>query len=196
MARQRDYAAEYRRRQERAQERGFASYWQQRRAPRHLSGAKSLSLLPEKARQSRTDALRVVKLARSERTTIEDAASTLRVPLPTVCYWAGDALKPTRQGQTLPTRGDRLARLRPLIVEGESELSFVTVRGSKAADHADVVFDIQWRFLAGHASEAELEQIRGVRIGGRIVESDPDRLTLLARAGTVSVDEAYRDTVG
>jgi len=192
----RDYAAEYQRRQERARERGFESYWQERRSPRRLIRAGDFSLLPERARDSRTKALRVVSLARSDRITVETAAERLGVPMRDVRYWAPGALSRTRRGETLSRRGDRLARLRPVIFEGEGESSFALIRGSKAAERADWIFDIQWRFIAGHAEEAELELIRGVRVAGRTVESDPDRLELLARAGAIDIGEAYRDVVG
>jgi hypothetical protein len=196
MAKRRDYAAEYRRRQELAKERGFESYWQERRSPRRLIRSQDFSLLPERARDSRTKALRVVSLARDEKTTAEEVAGRLGVPMRDVRYWAREALRPTRHGKTLPTRGDRIARLRPVIFEGDDESSFVIVRGSRAAERADFVFDIQWRFIAGHAEEAELELIRGLRFGGRVVESDPDRLEFLGRAGAIDIGEAYRDVVG
>ena len=46
-----------------------------------------------------------------------------------VRYWAAEALEPTRRGRTLPREGDRMLRLRPLIVVDANELVFVTVRG-------------------------------------------------------------------
>jgi hypothetical protein len=196
VVRKRDYAAEYRRRQELARERGFESYWQERRSPRRLLRSGDFSLLPYPVRDSRSKAERVIKLARAERITVEEAADRLHVPMQHVRYWMPEALRPTRRGKTLPTRGDRIARLRPVIFEGEDGSSFVTVRGSRATERADLVFDIQWRFIAGHAEEAELELIRGVRIAGRTVESDPDRLEYLGRARAIDVDEAYRDVVG
>jgi hypothetical protein len=107
--------------------------------------------------------------------TVEEAAAEAGVSMATVRYWAPEALEPKRRGRTLPTAGDKLTRLRPIVLEDESELTFLVVRGSRAADRADEVFDIQWRFANGHAAEAELERIRGVRIAGRTVETDPAR---------------------
>jgi hypothetical protein len=196
MARKRDYSLEYQRRQRRAQELGFASESARRRAPRQLMRPEQFALLPDSAREKRTHALSVVHRARVRRTTVEEAASELGVPMSTVRYWAGEALEPRRRGRTLPHRGDRLLRLRPLLVEGEDEIVFVPVRGSRAADRADAVFDVQWRYAVGAADEAEFEQLRGVRIGGRLVESDPDRIDYLARAGEINVPEAYRELVG
>jgi hypothetical protein len=192
----RDYAAEYRRRKQRARELGFPSDSARRLGPRRLGHVSDFARLPESARASRSQALSVVHRARAQRTTVEEAANELGVSVRSVRYWAGEALEPTRRGRTLPRAGDRLLRLRPLILEGENELVFVAVRGSGAADRADAVFDLQWRFITGQADEAELDQIRGARIAGRVVESEPDRLEHLARAGTLDSDEIYRELVG
>ena len=192
MGRSRDYRAEYRRRQERARLLGFTSYGQQRRAPRRLRRMSDFGRLPDAARESRTDALSVVRVARRDRIPIEDAAVQLGVSVEAVRWWAPDALTPSSGGRTFAKRGDRILRLRPVIVEGDSEVSFVTVRGSGAALGAEEAFDVQWRFITGQASEAELASIQGVRIGGQTVEADPDRLEAIAAAGGVDVPETYR----
>jgi hypothetical protein len=196
MARRRDYAAEARRRNELAGERGFASYWQQRRAPRRLSGPGDFALLPESARESRSKALSVIGHARAERKTAEEAAAELKVSMTTARYWAGEALEPQRRGRTLPTRGDRLTRLRPIVLEGQSEASFVVVRGSRAAERADAIFAVQWGYGTGQVDALELDSIRGLRVAGKTVEADPDRLLRLAQAGAIDLPEAYREIVG
>jgi len=194
--RRRDYAAEHRRRNEAARERGFSSYAQQRRAPRRLTRPGDFALLPEAARESRTDALRAIGLSRKQQTSVEEAVAEVGISMRTVRFWAPEALEPQRRGRTLPTRGDRLTRLRPIVLEDESELVFLTVRGSRAADRGDHIFDVQWRFITGHADDAELATIRGLRINGRVVESNPARLVLMAGAGVIDVPEAYREIVG
>jgi len=196
VARRRDYAAERRRRDKLARERGFRSYWQQRNAPRRLTRAGDFARLSEPARESRTDSLRVVSLARKRHSTVEEAAAEVGISMSTVRFWVPEALEPKRRGRTLPTVGDRLTRLRPMVLEDESELVFLTVRGSRASDRADRIFDVQWRYVTGHAHESEFASIRGARINGRVVESDPARLTILARAGAIDVPEAYREIVG
>jgi transposase-like protein len=196
MAGRRDYKAEYRRRQQRARQFGFPSYSAQRRAPRRLTGPGDFGRLPEAARESRSEAFRVVAFARRQQTTVEAAARELEVPVSTVRYWAPEALEPRRGGLTLPREADRLLRLRPLLLEGEREVTFVAVRGSRAADRADEVFNLQWQYVTGKADAADLERVRGVRIAGRTVETDPDRLGYLARAGAIDIPEAYRSIVG
>ncbi len=196
MARRRDYAAEYRRRSERARLLGFSGEAARRRAPRRLRHVSDFARLPENARESRSRALSVVHRARVERTTVEEQAAAAGVAMSEVHYWAAEALEPTRRGRTLPRDADRLLRLRPVILEGGNELTFVPVRGSRAADRADAVFDVQWRFARGEADESELSTIADVRIAGRAVESDPTRLEFLALAGAIDPVEAYRETIG
>jgi hypothetical protein len=74
-------------------------------------------------------------------------------------------------------------------------VTFVTVRGSRAADRADAVFDVQWRYAAGSADESELEQIENVRVDGQRIEADPERLRYLAAAGALDTDDAYQALV-
>jgi hypothetical protein len=127
--------------------------------------------------------------------TIEAAAREAGVDPAVVAYWVPEAIEPARKGWTLPNPGDRLLRLRPLLLEGEAEVEFVAVRGSRAADRADRVFDVQWRYANNQADESDLAQIAGIRIGGRRVEADPERIRYLAAAGALDTDDAYRALV-
>jgi hypothetical protein len=174
---------------------GFESEWARRQAPRRLRSVGDFGRLPEAARQSRTDALRVVGRARRERTTIEAAARAMGVDPAVVAYWAPEAIEPARKGWTLPNPGDRLLRLRPLLLEGDAEVGFVAVRGSRAADRADRVFDVQWRYANGQADESELAAIDGVRVAGRRVEADPERIRYLAAAGALNPEDVYQALV-
>jgi hypothetical protein len=195
VAARRDYRAEYRRRQRRARQLGFESEAQRRKAPRQLRKVADFARLPEAARKSRTDALSVVSRARRERITVEAAARAEGVSPEVVRYWAPEAIEPVRKGWTVPRSGDRLLRLRPVLLEGESEVTFVAMRGSRAADRAHAAFDVQWRYANGSADEDELRQLEGTRIAGHKVEADPERLRYLAAAGALDTDDAYRGLV-
>jgi hypothetical protein len=192
----RDYKQEYQRRNALAREHGFSGYWQQRRAGRRLRRVEDFARLPESARHSRMEAMRVVGLAKRDKTTIEAAARKLKVPVSSVRYWAGEALEPTRQGRTLPRVTDRLTRLRPIFLIGEPEVVLVALRGSRAADRAHAIFAVQWLFITGEADASSLKAIRGLRVAGRTVESDPDILRRIGSAGGASVLDSYRDTIG
>jgi hypothetical protein len=195
MARKRDYKAEYRRRQELAQARGFKGYWQQRTTQRTPRGGGDLRRLPEKAREGRREALSVIHLAREMGVSVEVAAKLRGVPMQRVRWYAGDALGQTRNGRTMPTRADRMTRLRPVYVEGETTVQFVTVRGSRAADRLSDAFDVQWRYLHGDASGDDVRALAGLRAGGRLVEADPARLDVIGALGEPNPDEVYRELV-
>lgn len=195
MAGRRDYKAEYRRRDQRARQLGFTGYSQQRRYSPKLRNTRDLARLPESARAARSDALHVIGIARERRITIEEAARREQVPMHVVGWWAPDATQPTRRGRTLPRAGDRLLRLRPVILEGDDGVEFVPTYGSGAARRADRIFDVQWRYAHGEAGEDELASIRGQRVAGRTAESDPARLVAIADAGSFDTEEAYRAVV-
>jgi hypothetical protein len=112
-----------------------------------------------------------------------------------VRWFAGEALGPTREGRTMPTKADRLVRLRPVFLEGSDRVEFVTVRGSRAADRVSTIFDVQWRYLHGDASVEEVRALAGRRTGGRLVEADPDRLDVIGALGEANPDEVYRELV-
>ncbi len=190
----RDAHREYVARTRLARERGFRSYWQQRRAPRVLRRVSDFGRLPESARESRSLAAEVINRARREGTSAEAAASELRVPMPVVRWWFPEALQPRQRGQTLPTGADRSLRLRPLAVEGE--VAFVAVRGSRQAEFARRAFDTQWDFVHRRAGRDALVPFKGERIGGRLVETDPEVLERLANAGAFDLEELYRELVG
>jgi len=192
---ERDYRREYEERNRRAHERGFASYWKQRLAPRLPRRPADFGRLPEEARESRSAALGVVSRARDTGSSLEEAARELRVPMSVVRWWAPDAVGPTRHGRTFPTPADRLLRLRPVVVRGKG-LVFLPVRGSRQADLARAVWDVQWRFMHGEASVDELARVRDVRIAGEVVETDPDELERLGDSRRFDPDDPYREIIG
>ena len=75
-------------------------------------------------------------------------------------------------------------------------MEFVEIRGSHAARRAQRIFDVQYRFIEGNASEDELRAITGQKVAGRLVESDPERLRAIGEADGVDVVEAYREVLG
>jgi hypothetical protein len=196
MRRPRDYTAEYQRRQRLARARGFSGHAQQRRFSPRLRRARDLGRLPEGARAARSDALHVIAVARDRGISIEDAARAERVPVDVVRWWGGEALAPKRRGRTLARKSDRLLRVQPIFLDGGDGVEFVETRGSQAARRAQRIFDVQYRFIEGTASEAELRGIAGRRVAGRLVESDPERLAAIGEADGVDVVEAYREVLG
>jgi hypothetical protein len=192
--RKRDYKAEYRRRQELARMRGSKGYWQQRTTPRKPTGDQ-LTRVPEQVRDARRAALSVIHLARDSGFTVEQAARLSGVPMEVVRWYARDALRPTRGGQTLPTKSDRLQRLRPIYVEGATKVQYVVARGSNEADRLDHAFRVQYDYMHGNATDAEVRGLSGQRAGSHRVEADPSRLDVIAALGEPNPDEVYRELV-
>lgn len=177
-----------------ASERGFTSVRTMRRANRLPRTAAELTGLPSPARGSRSAAVAAVARSRDRRLPLDVTGGLEGVSLATIRFWLPDAVGRTRHGRTLVTPADRHLRLRPLAVEGE--VTFVETHGSHAASRAMWAFGVQWDFIHGQATEADLARLRGLRIGGRLVEADPDVLEHLARAGEFRLDEQYRELMG
>ena len=174
-----------------AAERGFPSVRAMRRADRAPRRLEGLLGLPESVRTSRADAEAAIRVARRERIPVEVAARRKHTSLATVRWWFPDALRPTRRGRTRPTRADRYLRVRTFI-SGDGRV-FAAVRGSKAADEAQEANALQWLYVHGRADARQLERLRGLRIGGQLVQADAGELMEVARRGEFDPDELYRD---
>lgn len=191
MARRRDYVAEARRQNQLARERGYESYREQRRHTRTPSSLGDLTSLPQDARSSRSDAFRVIDLARTEHISPQESAQRLGVRWSTVRWWATESIGVTRGGRSELTRRDGL-RMRPVVLEDGVE--FVTARGWKRRE-VEKVFRIQWEAAHGMATAEELDWLRGRKVAGRQVADTQERLHELARRGEIDPVEAYRGLV-
>jgi hypothetical protein len=122
---------------------------------------------------------------------VEEVAAERGTSLAAVTYWAGPALAPRRGGRTHARPADRLVRLRPVVVEGEG-FRFVTIRGSRRTRAAEWAYDVQYGFVEGRVSAEQVRALRGLRVGGYAVESDPAVLRELGRRRELDVEAAYR----
>ena len=190
----RDPRAEYGAAKRRAAERGFPSVRGMRSANRLPRTAAALGVLPPAARWSRSAAVAAAARSRDRRLPLEVTGGLEGISVATIRFWLPDAVGQTRRGRTRATPADRHLRLRPLAVEGE--VTFVETHGNRAAARAMSAFGVQWDFVRGRATEADLARLRGLRIGGRLVEADPDVLEHLARAGEFNLEERHRELLG
>jgi hypothetical protein len=181
----------YARQMQLAAERGFPSVRAMRSADRIPGRLDDFLRLPEPVRLSRADADAALRVARRERIPVEVAARREHTSLATVRWWFGDALGPTRRGRTRPLRADRYLRVRTFI--SGDERVFVAVRGSRAAAAAAEANALQWQFVHGRADPRQLERLRGLRIGGRLVQADAGELMEVARRDEFDPDELYRE---
>jgi hypothetical protein len=194
MGRRRNHPAERARRNVLAKERGFPNYWAQRKGARYPATGRDLGRLPEPAREARTDALRVIDLADRKDLTIEEATQRLGVRRSVVDWFAGDALGRTRRGITRPTETDELLRLRPMLLD--DDVAFVETLDRRKAREAEHIFDVQWRYIHGTATRAELDRLPK-SFGGRRVVKDPAELTEIGRRRQLlDIPDAYREVLG
>lgn len=180
------------RRNQLAKQRGFRSYAQQRRYERNPKNHAALAALPESARQVRNDVTAVLRVAREEKLTAEQAAQRLQVPMSAVVWWGDSGLEPRRGGATRVKKGDRRLQWHPLIVNGQ--VTLVETRGSQAAKKAQAAYRAQRAFLDGDAGAGEaLAKFKGVRIGGHAVETNQAVIGEIGRRGELGdLGEMYR----
>jgi hypothetical protein len=187
VARDRDRdAATYRRRQQLARERGYPSLHAQVRAggtgATSVRSRRDLEGLPAGAQQARRQALGALADIRGG-TSIEHAASRNNTTPQAVRYWVGDQLdRPT----------DRAYR--PMVAYTEGQPVEIDVRGSRAASTVGEYHAALKGWLAT-GDDTLLAPFRGVRVGGVVLETDPEMLRQLAAAGLLAIEDIY-STVG
>ncbi len=84
---------------------------------------------------------------------------------------------------------------RPIVFVGAPP-TFVETNDRVAAEVAKNVFAVQWDYVHGNASAGDLAAFRGVQVGARIVETDPDALDEWGRRGEFDLAETYREMFG
>jgi hypothetical protein len=97
-------------------------------------------------------------------------------------------LKGELRGRGRPSKADR--RRRDMLIPTTLGNSPVTVRGSKQAS-------MLGRYMAGVGNYLRfgdvdaLAEFQGRSIGGHVLITDPDTLSVLAQAGALTIDEIY-----
>ena len=100
----RDNRLAYERENTLARSRGFRNAYEQRKHKRRPSTRNEYGVLPERAREVRSDAIEAIDLARKEHISPEEAAERLRVPWSAVRWWGDESLGHSRGGRTELTR--------------------------------------------------------------------------------------------
>lgn len=86
----------------------------------------------------------------------------------------------------------RFPRPHPLVVVGEPP-TFVAVHDSAEYRLAHDALATQWQYVHGRAPAEELLGFLGLRVDGRLIEVDPDRLEEWAWRGEFDLAEVYRE---
>jgi hypothetical protein len=97
-------------------------------------------------------------------------------------------LRAELRGRGKPTKADR--RKRKMLVPTTLGNSPVTVRGSKQASQLGRYMSAVGEYLRAGNAEA-LDEFKGQSIGGHVLITDPDALSVLAQAGALTLDEIY-----
>ncbi len=84
---------------------------------------------------------------------------------------------------------------RPIVLVGEPP-TFIETDDPDEAGLAEVVFATQWRYVHRGDNTSELYSFFGLRIAGRMVETDPNVLDEWARRGEFDLAEVYRELFG
>ena len=171
MARRRDHAAEHRRRDELARKRGFASFFQQRKAKRDVRSRADLEALPTAAREARTAALSAVSYLRHEPgLSLDDAARRAGTSPEVVRWYAPEALE-RRGNRTIARQADRLYR--SMYVFSGGQRVPIDVRGSRAASQVGAYHQAVKHYLST-GDDRGLQRFHGKRVGGVEFETDLD----------------------
>lgn len=179
MARDRDRGAEYRRRDQLARERGFGSFYEQRKAGgAQVRGRADLERLPETAQLARRSALGTLADTRAG-IPFEQAARRNNITPQAARYWVGDELG---------TIADRTARQMVFYADGERVTA--TVRGSRAASTVGA-YQAEIRRWLHTGDPSGLARFKGVKVAGHVLETDPNAIARLARAGQLAVQDIY-----
>jgi hypothetical protein len=121
--------------------------------------------------------------------TLSRAARDNGVTIRTIKRYAGSALVQDRPGGRIrATKSDRLVRY--LQIRGPDGPKGVTVHGSKAASQLGRYMSAVGKYLRSGDTDA-LSKFKGKSIGGHVLITDPNTLSVLAQAGALTLDEIY-----
>ena len=189
MARRRDFAAEYRRRNQLAITRGFKSYVEQRRFSRRIKNRADLDALPSSAYDERQRALIVLSSMRDNSRLSLSAAARQEGTTPDAVRWfVGDAIE-KRQGRWRARPADRLYRA--MFVFSNGQIVPVDVRGSRKASELARYHQAVRHFL-NTGDGTLLTAFEGRSVAGRPYETDLDVLEEMARRHQLDIESIYQ----
>ncbi len=194
MARRRDHGAEYRAEVTRAHRRGFSSPHAMRKAGRYPKDLAAWKALPKQAQKSRAEALSIQRQARRDDAPVESVAADRAFPKSDLHWWVDQGLGPTRHCKTYATEADELLRVRPIALD--HDVTFVATRTSGEAELADHIWDVQWRYVNGRATQAELDRLPRTFRGRPVVRDGPELLQLGLAGRFADLPEIYGELFG
>jgi len=172
-----------------AKAKGHRNWYEQQRAPKKATRKVFGGLRPSE-KQSRARALDALAYMRTRDMSLTAAAREAHTTPNTVMKWTGTELAAKRGGRRVVTKADRLMRtMRVVSTDGVVE---VEVRGSRQATRIAQHMNAVKVFLDTGDDEA-LRRLRGVKVAGHLLETDPDKIEELARVHELSFEDIYGD---
>lgn len=172
-----------------ARVRGFSSWSTRQRAPRPFAGVGELSHLRPAEALARRQALEALSLMRRKGLSLERAAAQANTTPNAVLRHAGPALVRSSNGRYWPTPNDTLLRaLLVLTTEGLIEIALLDSREA-------TVVGRHWSAIGRLLETGDATALRpfeGRRVGGFVLETDPDVIEELGRRGELSFEDIYR----
>jgi hypothetical protein len=174
-----------------AQRKGYSSWSAWRRAPKSVRGVSDLRKLSSLERETRRAALDALNRMREEGLSLSKAARRAGTTPGAVVRHAGSALDHTgARYHALPA--DRLLRVMTVLGEGGVEHE-VVVRGSRVASLVGEHWSAIGHYLKT-GDDSRLRQLKGKRVAGIKLETDPDAIDLWERRGELEIEDIYELT--
>jgi hypothetical protein len=171
-----------------ARRNGFRTWYAQQRAPQRVRNQDEAAGLHPAEREARRAALDALTYMRNDGLSLTRAAHRAGATPAAVLRHAGSVLE-LEGGRYRAQPGDRLLRVMTVLgldgVEHE-----VTVRGSRQASHVGE----HWSAIDHYRQTGDtsrLERLRGRRVGGITLETDPDVIDWWHRRGELQVEDIY-----
>jgi hypothetical protein len=170
-----------------AQELGFRSWYEQQRSVRTVRSLADLEEMHPREREANRASFRALDLMRDGLPFAQAVRRAGTTPAAVIRH-VGPALQ-KRGGRWVARPTDRL--LRVMAVLGEEGVQHeVTIRGSKVASLVGQHWSAINHYL-NTGDDRRLRALRGKRVAGIVLETDPDAIDVWERRGELTVDDIY-----
>ncbi len=174
-----------------AQRRGYSSWSAWRRAPKPVRGVRELANLSPIERETRRAAFDALNRMRGEGISLSRAAHKAGTTPEAVVRHTGPALE--RSGSRYLARpSDRLFRLVKVLGEDGVEHE-VPLRGSRVASAVGEHWSAVRHYLET-GDDSRLRKLRGKRVAGITLETDPAAIDQWERRGELEIEDIYELT--
>jgi hypothetical protein len=185
------FASERQYRNALARRRGYSSWSAWRRAPKPVRGIRQLKALSPLEKETRRAALDALNRMREEGLSLSKAARRAGTTPGAVVRHAGSALEHTgARYRALPA--DRLLRVMTVLGEDGVEHE-VVIRGSRVASLVGEHWSAIGHYLKT-GDDSRLRRLKGKRIAGFKLETDPASIDLWERRGELEIEDIYELT--